>query len=134
MGTDIVFYHLGQKIVNNQESIPENARQVLYYSLAIGHHVGVMDCFSILMRMPLASYEKWIAGLPPGAGKNKLEGVLKWGEIEINGSHVGELISALNTNPPAENTQESQYTHTLQTWLEKIIQEPALYLMVRKTS
>ncbi len=56
MEPQVVFYRLSRKIVNNQDDIPEDARQVMYYSLAIGHHVGVMDCFSELMAVPAEKY------------------------------------------------------------------------------
>jgi hypothetical protein len=132
MEPQIVFYQLGQKIVDNRDSIPDNARQIIYYSLAIGHHVGVMDCFSAFMQIPVAGYVNWLARLPEGTGKRKLEGVLKWGEIEINRSHVGELVSVLNAGLPGMSALEAQWAHTLMQWLEKIVQEPAIYLMVRK--
>ena len=132
MDPEIVFYHLGQKIVNNRECIPENARQVLYYSLAIGHHVGVMDCFSAFMQMPASDFKQWTSRLPEGGGKRKLEGVLKWGEIEINRSHVSKLVPTLQANLAQMSSQESQWAKTLLVWLEKITQEPALYLMVKK--
>ncbi len=53
MSERAVFYQLTHKFVNNDAYIPENAQQVMYYSLAIGHHVGVMDCFKSLMEIPL---------------------------------------------------------------------------------
>ncbi len=96
MEPQVVFYRLSRKIVNNQENIPEDARQVMYYSLAIGHHVGVMDCFSELMVVPAEKYKQCLDRLPEGEGRRKLEGALKWNEIEINRSHVDELLPALN--------------------------------------
>jgi hypothetical protein len=127
-----VFYQLTHKYVNNQERIPESARQVIYYSLAIGHHIGVMDCFQSLMEIPLDDYRKWILQLPEGAGRHKLEGVLKWGEIEINRSHVGELLQVLNSALPCMDLHETQWTGILSRCLQQMVEEPALYLMVRK--
>ena len=133
MGDRIVFYQLGSKIVNNQESIPENARQIVYYSLAIGHHIGVMDCFSVLIEVQLEEFERWLARLPEGASRRKLEGVLKWGEIEINRSHVSVLIPALSTDLSQMSAHEAQWTNVLIEYLRKIVEEPALYLMVKKS-
>ncbi len=45
MTTKVFFYLLNERFVENDEQVPEQAKQVMYYSLAIGHHVGVIDCF-----------------------------------------------------------------------------------------
>jgi hydrogenase-4 component J len=128
----IVFYQLGRKVVSNQENVQENARQVIYYSLAIGHHLGVMDCFSVLMEVQLEEFKQWISHLPEGSGRRKLEGVLKWGEIEINRSHVNELVLALNANLSRMSADEACWTDVLVQFLRKIIEEPILYLIVKK--
>jgi hypothetical protein len=132
MAEQAVFYQLTHKFVNEEKNIPENARQVIYYSLAIGHHIGVMDCFNSLMEVPIQAYRSWIERLPEGAGRRKLEGLLKWGEIEINQSHAGVLIPALNEALPQLNPSETQWAGMLTECLQKMIQEPALYLMVRR--
>ena len=134
MSERAVFYQLTLKFVNDEKAIPEEARQVIYYSLAIGHHVGVMDCFQSLMEIPLDDYKQWIAGLPEGAGRHKLEGVLKWGEIEINSSHTGELIPAINAGLAQMNDAEVHWSSVLVQCLQKMVEEPALYLMVRKAA
>jgi len=95
MAARAVFYQLTHKYVNTDKDIPEDAQQVIYYSLAIGHHVGVLDCFQSLMEIPLEDYRNWIAQMPAGKGRHKLEGLLNWGEIEINRSHAGELVPVL---------------------------------------
>ncbi len=130
----ITFYQLTRKIINNQDGIPESARQVMYYSLAIGHHVGVMDCLSVLLEIPPEAYRQWTARLPEGQGRRKLEGVLRWGEIEINHDHAGQLASALRSALPTMTAPESQWTSTLLQCLKKMLEEPALYLMVRNRS
>lgn len=134
MADRAVFYQLTQKFVNQDRDIPEGPRQVLYYSLAIGHHVGVIDCFQSLMEIPLAAYEQWLGRLPEGAGRHKLEGLLKWGEIEINCNHSGDLIPVLKDSLPRMNADETHWTSVLVQCLQKTIEEPALYLMVRRRS
>lgn len=84
MGEQVVFYQLSHKFVDEQAVIPENTRQVIYYSLAIGHHLGVLDCLTQVISVPLDAFSGWLRGFPEGPGRSKLEGVLKWGEIEIN--------------------------------------------------
>jgi len=132
MSERAVFYQLTHKFVNDREKIPETAQQVMYYSLAIGHHVGVMDCFQSLMEVPLDDYRAWLERLPAGGGRHKLEGVLKWGEIEINTSHAEELLLTLRASLPLMTAAEAGWTHTLMLCLQSMQTEPALYLMVRK--
>lgn len=132
MDRQVVFYQLRDKFVNNQESIPENARQVIYYSLAIGHHVGVLDCLESLMKIPFEEYKAWIALLPEGIGRHKLEGVLKWGEIEINRSHVGDLLAALKIALPHMSSTQAQWAGVLSQSFQCMVEEPALYMMVRR--
>lgn len=131
MEPQIAFYQLGRKVVSNQEHVPEDARQIMYYSLAIGHHVGVMDCFAELLSVPAEGYRQWLSGLPEGEGRRKLEGVLAWDEIEINRSHVNDLLFALNCALPAMSAVEKEWTERFVHSLNQIIAEPALYLMVK---
>jgi hypothetical protein len=79
MTARVVFYQLRTRFVNLRVYIPEEARQVVYYSLAVGHHVGVMDCFSRLVEVPLENFLEWLQTLPAGPARSKLEGVLAWG-------------------------------------------------------
>lgn len=127
MNERVVFYQLTHKFVNNEENIPESARQVVYYSLAIGHHVGVMDCFQSLTEIPLEEYREWVSQLPEGASRRKMEGLLKWGEIEVNQSHAGELMKVLDE-------AQAPWLGSLNQCLQAMTKEPALYLMIRKYS
>jgi hypothetical protein len=131
MEPQIAFYQLGRKVVSNQQGVPEDARQIMYYSLAIGHHVGVMDCFDELLSVPAEAYRQWLSRLPEGEGRRKLEGVLAFDEIEINRDHVGELKSALDAAVPALSADEKAWTERVVQCLEQIHAEPALYLMVK---
>lgn len=132
MSERVVFYQLTHKFVNQEQGVPEGARQVVYYSLAIGHHVGVMDCFQSLLEIPLEDYRRWVACLPEGTGRRKLEGLLKWGEIEINRSHAGDLLPALKDSLPGMETEQASWSGVLSQCLHNMIEEPALYLMLRK--
>jgi hypothetical protein len=127
MSAKVAVYQLSHKFINRQEDVPENARQVVYYALAVGHHVGVMDCFSSLVEIPLEEYQVWMEGLPMGHGRSKLEGVVKWGEIEINRCHVELLLPILESNKT-----ETSWTPILVKCLRAMIQEPGLYFMLRK--
>jgi hypothetical protein len=131
MGSQVAFYRLSRKIVNNQEAIPEDARQVMYYSLAIGHHVGVMDCLSEVMTVPAEMYLQCLASLPEGEARTKLEGALKWNEIEINRSHVELLMPALIRLLEVTKDGDPRWVETLMQCLREMVREPALYLMVK---
>lgn len=131
METQVAFYQLSRKVVNNQESIPVEARQVMYYSLAIGHHVGVMDCFSELMAVPIEKYKQCLEQLPDGKARRKLEGLLTWHEIEINRGHVDELLPALKGPLSGMSSSDSEWIKTLIMCLKNIVAEPALYLILK---
>ncbi len=126
----VVFYQLTHKFVNQEKDIPEDSQQVIYYSLAIGHHVGVMDCFQKLIEVSVEDYRQWLTHLPEGTGRRKLAGVLKWGEIEINRSHASDLLPVLQ----GVDAADIRWADTLIHCLKKMMEEPALYLMVRKIS
>jgi hydrogenase-4 component J len=132
MTEQAIFYQLTQKYVNTDKDIPEDAQQVVYYSLAIGHHVGILDCFQSLMEIPLDEYRNWAAQMPEGKARHKLEGLLNWGEIEINRSHATDLIPVLKDSRPKMDAAGTHCTDVLLDCLQKMIQEPALYIMVRK--
>jgi hypothetical protein len=127
MNSKVAVYQLSYKFVNRREDVPDNARQVVYYALAVGHHVGVMDCFSSLVEIPLDEYCSWLKILPEGVGRTKLEGVVKWGEIEINRSHVDRLLPMLQACEA-----KTSWTPVLIQSFQAIVEEPALYLMMRK--
>lgn len=134
MNERAVFYQLTHKFVKQDQDVPEDVQQVIYYSLAIGHHVGVMDCFRSLIEIPLEEYRLWVSRLPEGTGRRKLEGLLKFGEIEINHSHAGELLHTLNGASSALNGSQTEWLAKLSQCLQDMLNEPALYLMVRKRS
>jgi hypothetical protein len=125
-----VLYQLTHKFVNTERDIPAAAHQVIYYALAIGHHVGVVDCLQPLAELPLEAYAAWVARLPAGPARHKLEGLLKWGEIEINASHAGDLLAALEP-APGQPAPEAAWAGALAQSLRQMRAEPALYLMVR---
>src|SRR5512143_3896738 len=121
MTSQVVFYRLSRKIVNNQDAIPEDARQVMYYSLAIGHHVGVLDCLSELMVVPVDAYRRVLEQLPVGEARRKLDGALTWNEIEIGRSHVDELLPALTRLVPEMEETDAEWVKTLTHCLREIL-------------
>jgi formate hydrogenlyase maturation protein HycH len=126
----VLFYQLDHKFVDSSDTPPES-QHIVYYPLTIGHHVGVLDCFSSVMEVGYSEFCAWIDRLPEGPAQRKLAGVTKWGEIEINTTHVGDLSSVLQTALPSLQAQEKQWTLTFLRLLKHMTQEPAIYLMVR---
>jgi hypothetical protein len=133
MTEQVVVYRLIHKFVDRAPVTDDGPRQVLYRSLATGHHIGVMDCFETLMEMPLEVFEQWLARLPEGAARDKLAGVLRWGEIELNRSHAGDLLSVLVPVQPGLDGAAANWNGTLIEGLREILAEPALYWVLRRT-
>lgn len=132
MAEKVIFYSLSQKFLEREEDIPAEAKQVMYYSLAIGHHMGVIDCLKPVLECPLDGFQNWVARLPEGEGRRKLEGVARWGEINIDITHVALLRNALTEQRPDLTADEQAWTQQLKIALDSIEIEPAVYLMVRR--
>jgi len=130
MTPKIIIYQLRTKFVNRREDVPEDAKQVVYYTLAVGHHVGVMDLFSSRLEIPLEEFAAWVQSQPEGPARTKLEGALRWGEIEVNQSHVGMLLPLLEAAP----AEGPGWTREFVECLNAVRQESAMYLMVRKVA
>ncbi|AKM46923.1 Formate hydrogenlyase maturation protein HycH [Edwardsiella anguillarum] len=131
----VVFHILNAKFVQQAEdeaATPPAAREVIYYSLAIGHHLGVIDCLKPCMSLPLSDYRAWIAQLETGEARRKLEGVLRFGEIGIDISHIHTLACALDRALPAMTPPQQAWSRSLIDALQLIENEPTIYLMVKR--
>jgi hypothetical protein len=127
----VVFYKLSHKYVSTEANIPAESKQIIYYSLAIGHHLGVVDCFSRVLEMGYNEFASWVNAMPDRAGRHKLEGICKWGEIEINQSHAGELIETLAASRSQMSPQEVDWADQLIACLQGMLNEPAFYAIAR---
>lgn len=135
MTSEIVFYQLNAKFLERAEDVPENSKQVVYYSLAIGHHVGVFDCFKPMLRCPPALYDAVLAALPEGGeARRKLAGLLTFGEITVDRSHVPLLRPAIAEAKTKVSPEVAEWFSGLDAALAAIEQEPAIYLMGRRLS
>lgn len=92
---EVVFYRLGKKFVDDERSIPEDVRSVLYYTLAIGHHTGVIDCLEPRVSTSRAVFAEVLGMLPKGQARDKLAGIERFGEIQIDKEHVEMLRAAV---------------------------------------
>lgn len=92
---EVVFYRLGEKFVDHERSIPKDVRSVLYYTLAIGHHTGIIDCLKPRLVTSRKVFADVLALLEPGDAYDKLVGIERFGEIEVKKEHVPALKSAV---------------------------------------
>ncbi|POA98231.1 formate hydrogenlyase maturation protein HycH [Chromobacterium sinusclupearum] len=130
----IVFHSLGRKFLQREEDMPDDdgARQVIYQTLALGHHIGVIDCLQTMLSCPEDGYAAWLATLPEGEARRKLAGALRFGEIMIDASHAAPLALALTRGRDAMNDTQRGWSDALMRALAAMDAEPALYLMVKR--
>lgn len=53
MSEKVVFSQLSRKFIDENDATPAEAQQVVYYSTAIGHHLGVIDCTGSGAHLPV---------------------------------------------------------------------------------
>lgn len=133
MKSGVVFYQLNAKFLERAEDVPEAPKQVVYYSLAIGHHVGVFDCFKPVLRCANDLYDRVLETLPEGGeARRKLAGLLRFGEIMVDKSHTAMLKQAFAAAAPAASEEVASWMSEFTNSLNAIEQEPVIYLMGRR--
>ena len=133
MSEKVVFSQLSRKFIDENDATPAEAQQVVYYSLAIGHHLGVIDCLEAALTCPWEDYLAWIGTLETGTeARRKMEGVPKYGEIVIDFNHVQMLAHAFDNARAAQTPQQQEWSKLMLSMLHDIHQESAIYLMVRR--
>lgn len=130
--SEVVFYQLRDKFLERAEDIPETAKEVVYHALAIGHHVGVFDCFRPMLRVDDAAFDRLLDGLPAGEARRKLEGVKRFGEIMVDRTHTRLLSSAFAQARASLDAESAAIVERLGAALAAIEAEPAVYLMGRR--
>lgn len=131
MAERVVFWMLRQKFVDDSAELAENSRQVIYYTLAIGHHVGVIDCLNITLECPLAEYQQWLGLLEEGDARRKMQGLLTFGEIVIDSTHINTLAPAFAKLARSAAQPWRSWSRQLLQHIKDMAHEPALYLMIR---
>jgi hypothetical protein len=129
----VVFYQLTRKFVHSGQDIPVASKQLIHYTLAIGHHIGIIDCFASKLELSFDGYLGWIAHLPDGEARHKMEGLARFGEIEISAGHAAMLQAAWQVGLAGLSAEEADWTARLNSMLQSIVKEPALYLMVKRS-
>lgn len=132
-GGDVVFYQVKAKFVDSEKSVPEETKEVLYYTLSIGHHTGVIDCLEEQLRIPKADYEE-ICKFLEGEAKYKLEGAIRNTEIQIEKHNLPLLVEELN-NVLSESTELDDVTitniHNILKVFKVLEDDTAAYIMAR---
>ena len=143
----VVFYQLSSKFVDTEKDVPDEAQEVMYYTLAVGHHTGVIDCFTEKLRCPLSLYRDIVALFPEGGdARYKLEGILRSGEIQVDQSHlpilkpaVDSVLAELDKDSgsakgagSAAHEGEREWLEGFANALETLMHEPAAYIMGRE--
>ena len=133
MSETVVFSQLSRKFIDENDATPAEAQQVVYYSLAIGHHLGIIDCLEAALTCPWEAYLAWTATLEEGSeARRKMEGVPKYGEIVIDFNHVQMLARAFDRALAVQTPQQQDWSKLMLSMLHDIHQESAIYLMVRR--
>jgi formate hydrogenlyase maturation protein HycH len=133
MSETVVFSQLSRKFIDENDATPAEAQQVVYYSLAIGHHLGVIDCLEAALTCPWEDYLAWIATLEAGSdARRKMEGVPKYGEIVIDFNHIQMLARAFDNALATQTPHQQEWSKLMLSMLHDIHQESAIYLMVRR--
>lgn len=133
MSEKVVFSQLSRKFIDENDNTPAAAQQVVYYSLAIGHHLGVIDCLEAALSCPWDEYLAWIATLEEGStARRKMEGVPKYGEIVIDINHVAMLAKAFDQALASQTDAQQVWSRQMLSMLHDIHQENAIYLMGRR--
>lgn len=131
MKETVTFFILKRKFVDEKDAPPE-AQQLVYYGLAIGHHLGVVDCFEPALSCPYDEYLDWIATIEDPTARRKMEGIPKYGEIIIDSSHVVMLATAFAALPDTLPKLWLEWRDEVMQMLHAIQNEPAIHLVVRR--
>ncbi|WP_232012616.1 formate hydrogenlyase maturation HycH family protein [Vibrio aphrogenes] len=134
LANQVDFYRLSRKFIEDKE-VPPEAQHIMYYSLGIGHHLGVVDCLKSEMNCSGEEYLTWISALPTDSeAHRKMYGYFLFGEITIMPEHINMLALAFDAIEANTQTEKSQQlTQGLIAILTAIYNEPNMYLMIRST-
>ncbi|MCL1061663.1 formate hydrogenlyase maturation HycH family protein [Shewanella benthica] len=132
MSDNVLFYSLNRKFVDEKDDVPEEAKEIIYYGLAIGHHLGVVDCLKVVVSCSRQAYQAWLEYLPEGSvARRKMEGFFTFGEITIFPEHIHMLANAFQAVIPEQTAEFKTLSESFITALGALYREPDVYIMVR---
>lgn len=126
--------------MDDERSVPdEGSDEIMYYTLAVGHHTGVIDCFDERLRCPMEQYEAVCAMFDDEKARYKMEGIIRSGEIQIEHTHVGMLAPQARKVLELLRKKEGDEAAAERTWLKQLVEmldllaaDKAAYIMGRK--
>lgn len=146
-GDHVRFYRLTRKYTDTDASLPkpsEAVQDVLYYTQQMVHHTGIIDCFEQRLDLPMGDYQAIIDTLDDETASYKLQGVMRFGEIEVRKEHAISLVPALQaaiahldvysaekTTMPLSHDQIVEASKMLKLFIETR-DIPSVYLMIRR--
>ncbi|MDR0501027.1 MAG: hypothetical protein LBG97_07325 [Coriobacteriales bacterium] len=133
----IVLYRLSSKVVSMEENVSDRSKEVAYYTLAVGHHTGVLDCFTAAMSFSYAYLQQLLCLLPKDCFTHyKLDGLRKFGEITIASEHAQRLIDDLNKASMLAQMQGAdgilELIAELGKQLQLVLDDPVVYLVAKR--
>lgn len=133
---EVRFYRLTSRFVDSESSMPEKAKDIIYYNLAVGHHSGVMDCFKESYVVPLDVYDELCDALAAHEhAALKLSRLHEFAEIELRRDHAYLWIALIGLDGSQEAARLSEPARELLRFLaatgEDMREEVGLYLLVR---
>lgn len=128
----VLFYSLNRKFVDEKDDVPEEAKEIIYYGLAIGHHLGVVDCLKVVVSCSRQQYTEWLEYLPEGSvAREKMQGFFTFGEITIFPEHIHMLANAFQAVIAEQTPEFKTLSESFITALGALHREPDVYIMVR---
>jgi hydrogenase-4 component J len=130
MAASYIFYRLTSKVVGIEEDCSQKSRDIAYYTLAIGHHTGILDCFDVVLSCDDSELDELLARFSETSwARFKLDGLRRFGEITIEQEHAMRLLDELS-GPVAET-----FPHWAGKFVEQlgaVAHEPVVYLVGRR--
>lgn len=136
----VEFHRLGAKMVENANEIPDDSADIMYYTLNVGHHTGIIDMFDIAKTIPLDFYKKVVCAMQVEDAKKKLQGVIDFSEIEVNKASAKSVIDglvllredeSLTVDFSAEEVKDLDFLIEL---FKEVRDVQAFYVLVRRVS
>lgn len=133
----VIFYRLTAKFVDNEQSIPAASVDVLYYTLSIGHHTGVIDCLSESFSCSSSVYDRFVALFAADdPARYKLEAINRHGEVQIDRAHLNlfadfDLLQSEVESSAAPDEPLCEFLGDFAAALADMREQTGLYLMGR---
>ena len=89
-------------------------------------------CFKKLLVCDYDAYQRFVDSFPEGDAKRKFAGLMRFGEIVIDSSHVNLLAKAMDENKANFTPEHQEWVEILMDTLASIQREPVMYIMVKR--